>query len=209
MKILLSGHKGKIGKKITKYFKHKKKFTLFYFKQQSNIFKKIDIVIDFSYCKNTMYLLKQCLKYKKKIIIGTTGFTQSQIYKIKKISKKIAVFFEYNMNKKFQKFINLLFFANLFFKTMDKYVIESHRKKKKDIPSGSCINILKTLDIKKYYSLRIGNVIGEHKVIFIDKYNKITISHSALNAKAYLIYLIKIICFINKKSAGFYNIKHI
>ncbi|MGX7589497.1 dihydrodipicolinate reductase C-terminal domain-containing protein [Candidatus Vidania fulgoroideorum] len=211
IKILLSGYSGKIGKKIKNFFKKSKKFKIIYFLNKKNKYKakyfikKIDIVIDFSYYKNSIKLVKLCYKYRKKIILGTTGFNKNEKKIIFKCSKKISIFFEPNMNLNFKKFMKIIFFSNRILKKMDKHIIEIHKKKKKDFPSGSCKKILKIIKTNNFSSIRIGNIVGEHKILFCDKYNKIEIKHTSLNRKSFILNLKKIINFINKKKTGFYN----
>ncbi|MGX7582555.1 dihydrodipicolinate reductase C-terminal domain-containing protein [Candidatus Vidania fulgoroideorum] len=177
------------------------------FFQLKNIVKKIDIIIDFSHKKTTMSLLKYCKKNKKKIIIGTTGFNKKEYKKILKYSNKIPIFIESNMNYNFYIFLKIISYSKKLLKKMDTHVIETHRKKKPDIPSGSCVKILKKLKSKNFSSLRIGEVVGEHEVIFCDKYNKINIKHECFNRNSFILLLKKIITFIMLKKKGIYNIK--
>lgn len=214
IKILLSGSTGTIGKKIIKFFKNSKKFKIKYFyeKENKNIkkhIKKSNIIVDFSHYKKTMSLIKLCIKFKKKIIIGTTGFSKKNLLKLKKSSRKIAIFLESNMNYYFNIFIKIISFSYKYLKKMDNHVIEIHKKKKSDFPSGSCKKILNIINNNNFSSLRMGNIIGDHQIIFCDKNNKITIKHSSLNRKAFLLNIKKIIIFILKKSHGIYNINNI
>ncbi|MGX7576936.1 dihydrodipicolinate reductase C-terminal domain-containing protein [Candidatus Vidania fulgoroideorum] len=211
MNIFLSG-KGKIGKYLKKDLK---KYNVVScgkndFKKKKKKIKNSDIIIDFSNKKRTFEILKECLKKKKKLIIGTTGFNKKEIIKIKKYSKKIPIFFEYNINKNFYYFTKILKKSSKYFKNFNFHLIEIHRKKKKDIPSGTYFNICK--EIKKkipYSSIRICNEKGKHKILIYNKNEKIEISHEIKNRKCLSENIIKICKYIKKKSKGMYNIKNI
>ena len=119
----------------------KKKF--FGLKPQLNsedAFKKADVIIDFTIPKCTFEVLKIASKLKKKVVIGTTGFTKKEENLIKKYSKKISILKAGNMSLG----INLLMYlTEIASKALgDKYlskVFEIHHKHKKDFPSGTAL----------------------------------------------------------------------
>ena len=105
-----------------------------------NVFKKTDVIIDFTVPKCTFEVLKIASKLKKRVVIGTTGFTKSEEDKIKKISKKIPILKAGNMSLG----INLLMYlTEITSKALgDKYlskIFEVHHKHKKDFPSGTAL----------------------------------------------------------------------
>ena len=79
--------------------KTKKLFNKIEIKKNSlKVFEKTQVIIDFSNPKSTMQILKYANKLKKKVLIGTTGFTNKQEALIKKYSKRIAIFKSGNMS---------------------------------------------------------------------------------------------------------------
>ena len=103
-------------------------------------FKKTDVIIDFTIPVCTMEILKIAAKLKKKVVIGTTGFTRSQESQIKKYSKKIPILKAGNMSLG----INLLMYlTEITSKALnDEYlskIFEVHHKHKKDYPSGTAL----------------------------------------------------------------------
>ncbi|WP_458659071.1 dihydrodipicolinate reductase C-terminal domain-containing protein [Candidatus Vidania fulgoroideorum] len=217
IKILLSGYTGDVGKKIFKILTKEKNINLKYFlnkknskRKIKNYVKKSDLIIDFSIKHFAIKLLKWCNFYKKKIIIGTTGFSKNELKKIKIYSKTIPIFLDYNMNDIFQKFLSILKYSFRILNKMDSHLIEIHKKKKKDYPSGSYYKICGIAEKKlSFSSIRLSNEIGVHKIIFQDKFNKITMSHSGLKKCAFLKNIKNIIFFIIKKRYGLFNIKNI
>ena len=155
-------------------------------------FKKADVIIDFTIPKCTLEILKIASKLKKRIVIGTTGFTQNEERTIKKYAKKIPILKAGNMSLG----VNLLMYLTEIVSGSlgDNYlskVLEVHHKHKKDHPSGTALMLgngiangknknLYNLIGKKFLnkksfpfgkkinfnSIRKGEVIGEHEVSF-------------------------------------------
>ena len=120
-------------------------------------FRKADIIIDFTVPECTLNILKIASKLKKKVVIGTTGFTQKEEELIKKYSKKIAILKAGNMSLG----INLLMYlTEIASKSLNNNflskVLEVHHKHKKDHPSGTALMLGKGIaDGKKKKTLWI------------------------------------------------------
>ena len=103
-------------------------------------FKKTDIIIDFTIPKCTLDILKIATKLKKRVVIGTTGFTQKEEALIIKFSKKIPILKAGNMSLG----VNLLMYlTEITSKSLNEEylskVYEVHHKYKKDYPSGTAL----------------------------------------------------------------------
>ena len=123
-------------------------------------FKKTDIIIDFTVPVCTLEILKIASKLKKKVVIGTTGFTKSQENQIKKYSRKIPILKAGNMSLG----INLLMYlTEIASKALnDEYlskIFEVHHKYKKDYPSGTALMLGKGIADGKNKNLY--NLIGK------------------------------------------------
>ena len=120
-------------------------------------FRKADIIIDFTVPKCTLNILKIASKLKKKVVIGTTGFTQKEEVLIKNYSKKIPILKAGNMSLG----INLLMYlTEIASKSLNNNflskVLEVHHKHKKDHPSGTALMLGKGIaDGKKKKTLWI------------------------------------------------------
>ncbi len=198
-------------------------------------FKKTDVIIDFTVPKCTFEVLKIALKLKKRVVIGTTGFTQREEGEIKKISKKIPILKSGNMSLG----INLLMYlTEIASKALgDKYlskVFEVHHKHKKDYPSGTALMLGKGIAIgknKNFYqllgkkflnkkkfpfskkinfnSLRKGEVIGEHEVNFSSGKEIITLNHEAFDRALYSEGAITAAKWIKTKKPGLYSMRDV
>jgi len=177
----------------------------------ASAFKNVNIIIDFTIPKCTLEVLKIASKLKKRVIIGTTGFSKKQEILIKKYSKKIPILKAGNMSLG----INLLMYlTEITSKSLGNNflskVFEVHHKHKKDHPSGTALMLgkgiaagkkkdfykllgKKHLNKKKFSygkkinfnSIRKGEIIGNHKVYFSSGKETITLNHEAFDRALY------------------------
>ena len=196
-------------------------------------FKKTDIIIDFTIPSCTLEILKIAAKLKKKVVIGTTGFTKVEEDKIKKYSKKIAILKAGNMSLG----VNLLMYlTEIATKALgDKYlskVFEVHHKHKKDFPSGTALMLGKGIAVGKnkdfykligkkflnkksfpygkkinFNSIRKGEIIGEHEVKFSSGKEIITLNHEAFDRALYSDGAMSAAQWLNSKKPGLYSMR--
>ena len=196
-------------------------------------FKEVDVIIDFTIPKCTLEILKIASKIKKRIIIGTTGFTQKEENLIKEYSKKIPILKAGNMSLG----INLLMYlTEIASKSLgDNYlskVFEIHHKHKKDYPSGTALMLGKGIADgknknlynligkkflnKKFFpfgkkinfnSVRKGKIIGEHEVTFSSGKETITLNHEAFDRALYSDGALTAAKWLINKKAGLYSMR--
>ena len=196
-------------------------------------FKNTDVIVDFTVPKCTLEILKIASKLKKKVVIGTTGFTQKEEALIKKYSKKIPVLKAGNMSLS----INLLMYLTEIVSGSlgDDYlskVFEVHHKHKKDYPSGTALMLgkgiadgknknLYSLIGKKFLnktsfpfgkkinfnSIRKGEIIGEHEVTFSNGKEIITLNHEAFDRTLYSDGALTAAKWLTNKRAGLYSMR--
>jgi 4-hydroxy-tetrahydrodipicolinate reductase len=202
-------------------------------KNSLEAFKKTDVIIDFSRPKVSIEILNYARKLKKKVVIGTTGFTQKQENIIKNYSKKIAIFKSGNMSLG----INLLeYLANILTKKITHdyqiAITDNHHKKKIDYPSGTALMLAKaiakgknknlnSLIGKKYlnkngqlqnnkinfFVTRKGNTIGKHSVIFNNKIENIELKHTAFSRELFADGALNASIWLSKKNKGLFNMQ--
>ena len=203
--------------------------------QKNNLaaFKKTDVIIDFSRPKASLEILSYAKKLKKKVVIGTTGFTKQQNNLIKNYSKKIAIFKSGNMSLG----INLLeYIVNILSKKIpnDYYVgiNDNHHRKKVDYPSGTALMLAKAVSKGKnknlesikgktflnkkgslqkdkinFFITRKGNTIGKHSVIFNNKIENIELKHTAFSRELFADGALNAAVWISKKNKGLFNMQ--
>ena len=198
-----------------------------------NAFKKANIIIDFTVPKCTLEILKFATKQKKKVVIGTTGFTKKEENIIKKFSTKIPILKAGNMSLG----INLLMYlTEITSKTLgDKFltkVYEVHHKHKKDYPSGTALMLGKGIAIgknkdfykilgkkylnKKFFpygkkinfnSIRKGEVVGEHEVIFSSGKEIVRLNHESFDRALYSEGALTAAKWLLNKKPGLYSMR--
>jgi len=176
-----------------------------------------DCVVDFTSPQATIANLEVARKHGKPIVIGTTGFSIKQIEKIKKISKETPVLFSPNMSVS----VNLLFdlvrkTAQLLGRNYTVRMEEIHHVHKKDKPSGTgklLAEIIKSerKDLKDVpiESIRKGEVVGDHKVIFDSDQDTIEITHKAKTRDIFAMGALSACKFLSGKTKGLYDMKDV
>ena len=247
--LAISGCLGRMGQQLIKSSKSNKDFKLvtltenkFIKKKISGIkldinteqaFKKTDVIIDFTVPNCTLDILKIASKLKKRVVIGTTGFTQKEENIIKKFSKKIPILKAGNMSLG----VNLLMYlTEITSKSLnDEYlskVFEVHHKHKKDYPSGTALMLAKGIADGKnkdlynvigkkflnkksfpyskkinFNSIRRGKIIGEHEVMFSSGKEIIKLNHEAFDRALYSDGAMTAAKWLNNKKPGLYSMR--
>lgn len=199
------------------------------------LFKNVDLIIDFTIPKCTFQVLKIATKLKKRVVIGTTGFTKKEESLIKKFSKKIPILKAGNMSLG----INLLMYlteitASSLGKNFLSKIFEIHHKHKKDYPSGTALMLGKGIAVgknKNFYNLlgkkflnkktfpyskkinfnsvRKGEIIGEHEVKFSSGKEIITLNHEAFDRALYSEGALTAAKWLMNKKPGLYSMRNL
>ena len=252
MKIInlaITGCFGRMGKQLIKSSKSNKSFKLVALTENKIIkkkidgiklnlnteqaFKNIDVIIDFTVPDSTLNILKIATKLKKRVVIGTTGFTQKEEALIKSFSNKIPILKAGNMSLG----VNLLMYlTEIASKSLNEEylskVFEVHHKHKKDYPSGTALMLCKGIAAgknkdfynligKKYLnkssfaygkkinfnSIRKGKIIGEHEVLFSSGKEIIKLNHEAFDRTIYSEGALSAANWLMNKKSGLYSMR--
>ena len=247
--IVITGCLGRMGQQLIKSTKYDKNFKIVALTENKKINKKINglkvdvnneqafknanLIIDFTIPKCTFQVLRIASKLKKRVVIGTTGFTKKDENLIKKYSKKIPILKAGNMSLG----INLLMYiteiaSSSLGKNFLSKVFEIHHKHKKDYPSGTALMLGKGIAVgknknfyrligKKYLnkksfpygkkinfnSIRKGNFIGKHEVKFSSGKEIITLNHEAFDRTLYSEGALSAAKWLMKKKPGLYTMR--
>ena len=245
----ISGCMGRMGQQLIKSSRKNKNFKLISLTENriinkkisginpttNNIeaFKKTNVIIDFTVPKCTIEILKIASKLKKRVVIGTTGFSKKDEVLIKKFARKIPILKAGNMSLG----VNLLMYLteiaskSLGEKFLSK-IYEVHHKHKIDYPSGTALMLgkgvadgknknLNNLMGKKYLnkksfpyskkinfnSIRKGEVIGEHQVKFSSGKEIVTLNHESFDRALYSEGALTAAAWLMSKKAGLYSMR--
>ena len=245
----ISGCMGRMGQQLIKSSKKDKNFKLISLtesriinkriaglkpsKNSVDAFKKSSVIIDFTVPKCTLEILKIASKLKKRVVIGTTGFTKKEEDLIKKFSRKIPILKAGNMSLG----VNLLMYlTEIASKSLGNNflskVYEVHHKHKIDYPSGTALMLGKgiangknknfnNLIGRKYLnkksfpyskkinfnSIRKGEVIGEHEVRFSSGKEIIKLNHESFDRALYSEGALTAAAWLMSKKAGLYSMR--
>tara|TARA_B100000029_G_scaffold34371_1_gene32421 strand:- start:288 stop:1064 length:777 start_codon:yes stop_codon:yes gene_type:complete len=249
--LAITGSFGRMGKQLVKSSKYEKKFKLVSITENRIIkqkilgltpqlnsksaFKNVNVIIDFTTPKCTLEVLKIASKLKKKVVIGTTGFSKKEEKLIKKYSKKIPILKAGNMSLG----INLLMYlTEIASKSLGNNflskIFEIHHKHKKDYPSGTALMLGRGIAIGKnkdfykligkkflnkrtfpyskkinFNSLRKGEIVGNHKVLFSSKKETITLNHEAFDRALYSEGAFTAAKWLMNKKPGLYSMRDV
>ena len=198
-----------------------------------NSFKSTNVIIDFTVPKCTLEILKIATKLKKKVVIGTTGFSKKDENLIKKFSKKIPILKAGNMSLGVNLLIYLTEIASKSLgNTFLSKVYEVHHKHKIDYPSGTALMLGKgiadgknqnfhNLIGKKYFnkksfpyskkinfnSIRKGEIIGEHEVKFSSGKEIVKLNHESFDRTLYSEGALTAAIWLINKKPGLYTMR--
>ena len=176
-----------------------------------------DVVVDFSRPESSVSMVKKCIENKKPIVIGTTGFNDEQLQIIKEASQDIPILLSYNMSKGIfflKKSIKDFLHKNQH--NFECVIHEVHHTEKVDSPSGTAIELEKTIktnDTNKIISSvcieseRASDVNGIHEVRFFNKNESILFKHEALSRNIFSEGALAIAKSILKKEPNLYSVK--
>ena len=249
--LAITGCMGRMGQQLIKSVKSDKNFKLVALTENriinkkingikpslnnENSFKNSNVIIDFTVPKCTFEVLKIATKLKKRVVIGTTGFSNKEENLLKKYARKIPILRAGNMSLG----INLLMYlTEIASKSLGNNflskVFETHHKHKKDHPSGTALMLGKGIAVgknkdfykmigKKYLnkksfpygkkinfnSIRKGEIVGEHEVTFSSGKEVITLNHEAFDRTLYSEGAFTAAKWLMGKKAGLYSMRDV
>ena len=251
IKLAITGCMGRMGQQLIKSAKSDNNFKLVALTENrivkkkingikpslnnENTFKNTNLIIDFTVPKCTFEILRIAIKLKKRVVIGTTGFSKNEENLIRKCSKKIPILKAGNMSLG----INLLMYlTEIASKSLGNNflskVFEIHHKHKKDHPSGTALMLGKGIALGKnkdfyklfgkkflnkksfpygkkinFNSIRKGEIIGEHEVTFSSGKEVITLNHEAFDRALYSEGAFTAAKWLMNKKPGLYTMRDV
>lgn len=177
--------------------------------------KNAQAIIDFTNPTTSIDLIKKLANTDIIYVCGTTGFNKQEFEEFQQAAKSLTTIWSPNMSIG----INLLQMllkvtATTLGNEFDSGIIDIHHKHKKDSPSGTAIMLANTIEKindtpTQISSLRMGEVPGEHQVIFSNSDESITLSHHAFNRKIFATGAIKACLWGKNKPKGLYSMQDV
>jgi 4-hydroxy-tetrahydrodipicolinate reductase len=195
-----------------------------------------DVVIDFTAPESTLKNVDLCRRHQKRIVIGTTGFSVKQKSQLLAMSHYVPMMMAPNMSVGVNVCFKLLETAAkvLAEEDVDIEIIEAHHRHKKDAPSGTALAlgevVAKALgrDLKEcavygregitgerdrstigFETIRAGDIVGEHTVMFATMGERIEISHKASSRMNFAKGAVRAAAWLATKSEGLYDMQDV
>jgi len=197
--------------------------------------KGADVLIDFTRPEASLIYLEACKKAGVKHVIGTTGFTVEQKAKITAASKEIAIVFTPNMSVGVNLLIDLVEqAAKVLNDGYDIEVVEMHHRDKVDAPSGTALRLGEAAaqglgqDLSEcaiyaregvtgareagkigFATLRGGDVVGDHTVVFAGLGERVEITHKASSRATFALGALRAAKFLQSKKTGLFDMRDV
>ncbi len=204
---------------------------------KNNIYKNIDefqgeadCIIDFSNHVATADVTKYAIKRNMPVVIATTGQTDEEKAMIMSASEKVPVFYSQNMSLGVALLSCLAKITAKAFPDADIEIVEKHHNQKLDVPSGTAILLADSIKTVKndaeyvigrsgygkrdkkeigIHSLRMGNEVGTHEIVFAMGSQVVTLKHEAENRSLFADGAVSAAEFLVNQEPGFYNMDNI
>ncbi|MDI1276786.1 4-hydroxy-tetrahydrodipicolinate reductase [Methylobacter sp.] len=196
---------------------------------------QFDVLIDFTRPDASMDFIEICREAGKKLVIGTTGYNDEQKAVIAKAAKDVAIVMAPNMSVGVNLSLKLL---EMTAKVMGDYtdieVIEAHHRHKVDAPSGTALRMGEVIadalgrDLKEcaiygregntgerdrktigFSTIRAGDIVGEHTVMFADDGERVEITHKATSRMTFANGAVRAAVWLADKESGLYDMQDV
>lgn len=185
-----------------------------------------DVIIDFSSHTSAAALVAYCQARNLPLVAATTGYTPEELACLEKGAESVPIFQSYNMSVGVALLARLVKQAAAIFGGCDVEIVEAHHNRKADAPSGTAILLANAVKEKRpdaefvfgrsgqhkrqpneigIHALRMGNVVGEHEVIFATDNQTITLKHQAHDRALFAEGALTAASFIVKQAPGLYH----
>lgn len=194
-----------------------------------------DVLIDFTRPEPCLEHLAWCVEHGKKVVIGTTGFDEAGKAAIAQAAERIPVVFAPNMSVGVNLCLKLLdMAARVLGDSVDIEIIEAHHRHKVDAPSGTALRMGEVVadalgrDLKEcavygregvtgerdrktigFETIRAGDIVGEHTVMFADVGERVEITHKASSRMTFAKGAVRAATWLKDKQAGLFDMQDV
>ncbi|MFH0762406.1 MAG: 4-hydroxy-tetrahydrodipicolinate reductase [Candidatus Omnitrophota bacterium] len=174
-----------------------------------------DVFVDFTVSEAADSHLDYAAKYRKALVLGTTGLSDAQLKKVEEVSKVTPVVYSVNMSVGVNVLFSLL--PEIARRLGPDYrieIVEAHHQAKRDAPSGTAKKMAQVLaDAARreipVHSIRLGDITGDHTVIFCGNSERIEVKHQAHSRDLFALGALKAAKWAFNKPAGLYSMEDV
>jgi 4-hydroxy-tetrahydrodipicolinate reductase len=219
-RVLLIGAKGRMGKTIVDLAKEDPNIDIV---AQCDLgdaiapaMKNADVTIDFSHADAVDEVCGAAIQDRQPIVIGTTGHSATQRELIEKTARELPIVFASNFSVGVNALFALTGKAAEILRDFDLEIIETHHKMKKDAPSGTAKTLAEILRSARkidkqvpIQSIREGDVVGEHTVIFNGPGERLELTHRAASREIFARGALRAAQWVIVKPPGLYSMQDV
>lgn len=178
------------------------------------VISRADVVIDFTTPSVSLPLAKIVVAHRKALVVGTTGHSKTEKAALSRAIRGIPVVWSSN----FSTGVNVLFYATRIvgelLKQTDVEIAETHHTKKKDAPSGTAKRLQQILKLVlkrdvPVNSYRIGEVVGDHTIIFATPDERLELTHHCVDRATFARGALHAAKWVAKKKPGLYDMQDV
>lgn len=196
----------------------------------ASVVSQAEVMIDFSVLEALPEHVAACQKYRKALVVGTTGLKESELSLLKAASKEIPIVQSPNMSRGMNVLFKLVELAASALSSYDTEVIEAHHHFKKDAPSGSALKLGEHLakalqrDLNQvgvhgreglvgerkpteigFHAVRAGDIVGDHTVMLAGPGERLELIHRAHSRDTFAAGAIEAAKWVVKQKPGLYS----
>ncbi|MDI3502163.1 MAG: 4-hydroxy-tetrahydrodipicolinate reductase [Archaeoglobi archaeon] len=169
----------------------------------------VDVIVDFSTPEASIKIAEIASERGIPLVIGTTGFSEDDLRKIQEFSGRIPVVLSPNFALGVNVFWHLIEEIEKYLGDWDKGIVEIHHRHKTDAPSGTAKKIAELSRASSVHSLRIGDVVGDHIVIYAGEGERIELIHRAQSRMAFVSGALRALRWVAGRSPGLYDMRDV
>lgn len=199
------------------------------------VIERCDVLIDFSFHAATLPMVRAAVDHGKAVVIGTTGHSAEETTSIRELAKRIPIVWASN----YSTGVNVLFWmtrrvAEVLGPAFDLEVVEMHHRMKKDAPSGTAVSLAQILtEVRQLapeqalrhgrqglvgertnneigmHSLRGGDVVGDHTVIFASTGERLELTHRASSRDTFAHGALRAGQWVHQQPPGLYDMQQV
>lgn len=199
------------------------------------VMEDIDVLVDFTRPEATLGHVALCRQHGRRLVIGTTGFTAQQREQVEQAADHVAIVLAANMSVGVNLSLKLLeMAARVMGEYTDIEIVEAHHRHKVDAPSGTALRmgevIARTLGRKLedcavygregitgerdrktigFATIRAGDIVGEHTVLFADEGERIEITHKASSRMTFAKGAMRAAQWLMQRPHGLYDMQDV
>ncbi|MBI2609479.1 MAG: 4-hydroxy-tetrahydrodipicolinate reductase [Deltaproteobacteria bacterium] len=212
------GAEGKMGQAIMRLLKEEpQKFSAIGITKNEKlqaVIDSLDVLIDFSTSRATLENVEIVVSRGKPIVVGTTGFNESEKNDFLERAQKVPCVFSPNMSIGVNLLFKLTSEVSKILKDYDIEIFEAHHSQKKDAPSGTALKLKEKVEEAIHHkvpvhSVRAGDIVGDHTVLFATNGERLELTHKASSRDTFAKGAITAAVWVLNQKPGVYNMQDV